>query len=314
MCKFESLDWDDSSWQLPPITRAEQKKMTDGLNLLPKRPKQRRMENASARVMFAAWFLAALLTITSFVPSATAVPVAYTDEAAFLSDLSSLGYPIAHEGFEGAAWDGVRSTISGGFLVSNSITNLGLTWTSNFPAGEITTSNGAARTGDWGVFSYPHGSYATGGTSCDTPGVCGDGVQGSAVAGTLYAIGGWFRTNTPYAKVGLSVGTNVDFGETCDVNGQNCVDNAILGTAYEFFGVIDTAGFASFEYRELEGTTSDQKYIFGDDFYFAGTNIATSAVPIPATLPLFISGTGLLGFMGWRRKMRIAKAAAASSQ
>ena len=285
--------------------------MTNGLNLLAKHQKQRRVGSASARVMSAPWILAALLAISSFIPTATAVPVAYTDESAFLSDLSTLGNPVAHEGFEGAAWDGVRSTISGGFLVSNSITNLGLTWTSNFPDGDITTSNGAARTGDWGVFSYPHGSYATGGTSCNTAGVCGDGIQGSAVAGTLYAIGGWFRTNTPYAKVGLSIGTNIDFGETCDVNGQNCVDNAILGTAYQFFGVIDTAGFASFEYRELEGTASDQKFIFGDDFYFAGTNISPGAVPVPATLPLFVSGAGLLGFIGWQRKKRMAKIAAA---
>jgi len=32
-------------------------------------------------------------------------------------------------------------------------------------------------------------------------------------------------------------------------------------------------------------------------------------VPLPASLPLFAGGVSLLGFLGWRRKKRMAKAA-----
>ena len=33
--------------------------------------------------------------------------------------------------------------------------------------------------------------------------------------------------------------------------------------------------------------------------YFAGSTLVT---PIPAALPLFLSGIGILGFMGWRKR------------
>jgi hypothetical protein len=36
-----------------------------------------------------------------------------------------------------------------------------------------------------------------------------------------------------------------------------------------------------------------------------------SSVPLPAALPLFASGLGVMGFIGWRRKKKMAKAAAA---
>jgi PKD repeat protein len=64
----------------------------------------------------------------------------------------------------------------------------------------------------------------------------------------------------------------VDFGETCDAEGNNCFPNSVIGTTQEFFGVIDPDGFSAFEYRELEGLLEslggDIKYIFADDFYF----------------------------------------------
>ena len=41
------------------------------------------------------------------------------------------------------------------------------------------------------------------------------------------------------------------------------------------------------------------------DFQLSGP----SATPLPGALPLFVSGTGLLGFLGWRRKKQQAKAA-----
>jgi hypothetical protein len=254
------------------------------------------------------WLTAGVLAAVSMITDARAVPVAYTDQAAFLSALSGLGYAPAHEGFEDdAVWGGVRTSISDP-NTSAAIANQGVEWTSNFSAGQITTSSGAARSGDWGFYSSPHGNYDPP-SGCTDPGVCGDGIQGSAVSGVLYAIGGWFRTNTPYAELGMFVGSYpdnpVDFGKTC-TSEEDCTSNSALGTLYKFFGIIDIAGFTAFEFRELEGTGDDQKLILSDDFYFAGSDINAPSVPAPAALPLLLSALALVGMAGWRRKRAAA--------
>jgi hypothetical protein len=46
---------------------------------------------------------------------------------------------------------------------------------------------------------------------------------------------------------------------------------------------------------------------FGSVFFTA--SLAASATPLPAALPLFATGLGALGLLGWRRK-RKAQAAA----
>ena len=175
--------------------------------------------------------------------------VAYTDENAFLSALSGMGVPAVHEGFEDdAVWGGVRSTVVGGSMTAPSVSNLGITWTSNSVNNAVTTSNGAAKSGQWGFYSLPHGDYANG----ITDGILGTGDQ------PLVAIGGWVRTNTPFAKMDLELdGVPVGFGAA-----------AALGTQYEFFGAIDPNGFSQFHFVEQEGTIGDQKFVFFDDFTF----------------------------------------------
>ena len=80
--------------------------------------------------------------------------------------------------------------------------------------------------------------------------------------------------------MGLVIGrypdNEIDLGETCDTDGENCVDNAIIGTQPEFFGVIDSDGFAAFEFRELEGTIDDAKYIFTDDLHIGLSGVASA--------------------------------------
>jgi hypothetical protein len=213
-----------------------------------------------------------------------AAPVAYTDEAKFLSALAESDLAAEHEGFEDDLyWGDVRSNVPGGFNTASSITHLGLIWTANNLSSGITTSNGPARTGSYGFYSYPHGSYTSPdpGADCYAPGDCGDGFRGAAENGLIYAIGGYLDTNTPYAKLGLFLGVYpenpVDFGETCDPQGsENCTGNSTIGTQPQFFGVIDPSGFERFEYRELEGKLElgggDIKYIFADDFYFVVSN------------------------------------------
>lgn len=214
--------------------------------------------------------------------SVTAEPIAFVDEDQFLAAAAALGWSLVQEGFEDDGdWGFVRTSIVDGVHSAPIVTAQGLVWTANNLSSEITTSEGAARSGQWGVYSYPHGSYGAPdpGTDCYVPGECGDGFRGRPEIGMLRAVGGWVRTNTPYAKIGLFLGDYpdhpVDFGETCDPPGSDhCVDNAIIGTTERFFGVIDEAGFEGFEYRELEGKLElgggDLKYIFADDFRISG--------------------------------------------
>jgi hypothetical protein len=193
---------------------------------------------------------------------------AYVDEAAYLADLEVLGLAAVLESFEDdAAWGAVRSSIVNGWMTAPDVTHLGVRWSANNPVGEVTTGSGPARSGAWGFYTLPHGSYLTG-IDCHLPGNCGDGWVGVAAVPIL-GIGGWIH-GIYGSKVELvldgDLAAPVDFGEICDATGENCSDLAQLGTGDAFFGVIDTEGFTEFEFRELEGTLEDAKYLWADDF------------------------------------------------
>jgi hypothetical protein len=56
-------------------------------------------------------------------------------------------------------------------------------------------------------------------------------------------------------------------------------------------------------------------YIDSTDGGFGGsdiivTGLAASETPLPAALPLFTTGLGVLGLLGWRRKKKTAALAA----
>ncbi|MCA9255593.1 MAG: hypothetical protein KDA33_08135, partial [Phycisphaerales bacterium] len=183
-----------------------------------------------------------------------AAPVGYTDKTAFLNALTLLGYPNVHEGFENDnVWGAVRSTAVGGAHSAPAVTSKGVTWTSSSPNNGISTSSGAAHGGQWGMYSLPHGDYSNGIT---------DGWRGSSDT-PLVAIGGWVRTGTPPAA--LSIFLDGDEQNSVDFGGAN----ALTSAGDRFFGVIDTDGFLTFDFRETEGVMTDAKSIFGDDYYFA---------------------------------------------
>jgi hypothetical protein len=199
-------------------------------------------------------FTSVLVVVVGWGTCANGAPVTYTDEAAYLDAIGLLGTPTLFEGFEDdAVWGNVRSTIVGGTHTAPSVAANGITWTSNNTVSQVTTGPGAVRTGDWGFFTLPHGDYANG---------IGDGFRLSAST-SLVAAGGWIETNTPFAEINLALdgSTVLDF------------EDPTIGTVPLFFGVVDTAGFLSIEFREIEGTIDDQKYIFADDFTIAAPTL-----------------------------------------
>jgi hypothetical protein len=216
--------------------------------------------------------LAAICCLT--LAGAQADRFVYLDQATFLNDLVALGYAPAHESFEDdVVWGSVRTTIVDGAHSAAEITNHGVRWNANFPGGEITTSNGAARIGSWGFYNATHGDPLNG---------VNDGfvITGESV---LYAFGGWFETNTPFAKVDFVI--DGDIANPVDFN------DPILGTAHQFHGVIDTDGFTTVEVRELEAGGNEAKYIFADDFSFG---FAASA-PAPLLAFDIINGSQTAG-------------------
>ena len=229
---------------------------------------------------------AMLLWIAAMAPAQV---TKYTDEAAFLDALSTRGYTMLREGFENdAVWGSVRSSLQGTNSAPN-ISSMGITWTSNHPVtNDITTSSGAAKTGNWGIYDPDHG-VATG-----TLGQCNletpppecffhDGITGAKEpgGGLLYAVGGWIRTSSPPARISFVLdGITVKDFETIQ-----------LGTAFLFFGVIDTRGFNSFEIRETEGAVGDEKFIFADDFTF-GTGLLPDNTPPVASDDGYVTNEG----------------------
>ena len=186
-------------------------------------------------------------------------------EAPYLAKLTELGYGSFREGFEGTAWDVVRSTLD----TTNSlpsITNMGITWISNHEVtNEITTGAGAARTGEWGAYDPDHG-YATGTEAeCDIdnpPEHClyYDGLSGRMATGGngLLAVGGYI-TGTAGSNMAILLDDVLyDAGRLSD-------------TGYQFFGVIDVTGvgFTGFEFRELDGKIGQKNLVWMDDFIIA---------------------------------------------
>jgi len=113
-----------------------------------------------------------MTAMLAIVANVTAELVFYTHEGAFMAALDP-SYGLIHESFEDdAVWGSLRSTIAGGTSSAASVSSRGLTWTSNNLSSNVTTSSGAARTGDWGFYSIPHGSYGAQepGTDCLIPG------------------------------------------------------------------------------------------------------------------------------------------------
>ena len=192
-------------------------------------------------------------------------------EASYLATLSEQGHNNTFvESFEGVAWDVARSPST-----APSILSKGITWTTNHPTTNgITTGSGPARTGAWGVYDPKHGS-GTGSTfECagnNPPAYCftHDGFSGSMPdPDVIYGVGGYISS---------------DFGANVDIILDGIPHNlgSAPGTGHHFMGVIDTAGFNAFEYRELEGTIEQLLLIFGDDF-----TIATSATTSINTVPV----------------------------
>ena len=193
---------------------------------------------------------------------------------AFLAKAAEFGHPSFTEGFEDdTVWGVTRSP-----LTAVGVTSQRIDWRANDfdpthidppqappppPPNHITTGPGPARTGLWGLFDLNHG-YAWGSLStCDVelpPAHCfmhdGYTLAPAVGAGPLFGAGGYFTgSGVPRAAIVLD-------GDYLNPIGGGSV------SGYQFFGVLTSnpLGFAEVQFRELDGKTEQQRFLFSDDF------------------------------------------------
>jgi hypothetical protein len=173
-------------------------------------------------------------------------------EQAYLAKAAELGLSTFVEGAEDdIVWAAARAPAT-----APEITSQGVTWTSNFAPNDISTGPGPARSGDWGLYSLPHG---------DQTGPFGTFIRDGFVAtgpgpDSLLGVGGWLVASQLGSRIEFVIG--YDGGSSTTVN----FPDELLDVVHKFYGFIDTNGFTSAEIVETEGTVGQPLLIFGDDF------------------------------------------------
>ena len=192
-------------------------------------------------------------TITFTVTAGTGL-TGYTEEGLYVTALAAQGVTPVFEGFEDdSVWGAARYPVT-----APTVTSKGITWESPIGSSQVTTGPGPALQGGWGFFALPHGDYLAG-PQCLQPGVCTDRWRGSSQQ-ALVGIGGWVRSAGNGGKVNLYI--DDDFANPVELG-----DSTVF--SWRFFGVVLPDGFHTFEFREMEGVSTDAFYIFGDAFTFA---------------------------------------------
>jgi len=188
-------------------------------------------------------------------------------ESAFVTKLAQLGsYNLFREGFEGIAWDSVRSIEDS--TPETGIESKGIVWKTNFPLTNGITTGSGSQNGFWGGLDPNHGDpdipyLALGGiedafygplcidgpTPISDACFLHDGLSGSGTA--LFAVGGYFSDigGTPG-----NISVVLDSGSLLNIGKKQVPD-------YEFFGIIETSGFTSFQFIEVDGKYG-RKFLF----------------------------------------------------
>ncbi len=132
-------------------------------------------------------------------------------------------------------------------------------------------------------------------------------IDGTALANVLlFSDGDTLEIDfaTPVTAFGADFG-DINFGAANNdslrtailVLGQQ-IAMPINSVSLTFFGLISDTAFSSLSF-----------IMVGVNDGFSIDNVAFSAVPLPAALPLYGSGLAVMGFLAWRRKRKRAAAA-----
>jgi hypothetical protein len=111
----------------------------------------------------------------------------------------------------------------------------------------------------------------------------------------------YYGDNRPGQIWGLHVDVN---GSILDLSGTDQTAGTNPGSIATLLFLSDSVGQAVLSFTQTSLSPSEASPIFD--------NVTISETPIPATLPLFASGLGAMGLLGWRRKRKNAAARAAA--
>ena len=175
----------------------------------------------------------------------------------------------------------VMGTASGPFAITATLHAVGTFDT--VPAGpfqEIVGGTATARIGTYGTLTLPSGPYAV---------VTEFDPAAHANASATF-------TNAPAQPFDITATytTMVSVGDTFDLAYELALSFAL--------GTIDASHTATLAFATPSGIylAAGSGSLFGDV-----PTVVDGTTPVPASLPLFVTGLGALGFLGWRRKRKI---------
>lgn len=259
--------------------------------------------------------------------SGNAAVFTFTDETAYLDKLATLNYGRWSENFEGAAWESLRTTRDVGYhpsyQVAATATSQGITWNGPSYRSPITTEQRFHPLPGETATAYTANAWAL--TAVTRRNGDLDAFQGSSAI-TLYGVGGWFDSLSGYKydedsqsylpKGHMFVSLNGsstynDFGAGGDTDPNKLINAIAYDKPPRFFGIIDTAGFNSFNFVSdqltltdaggFPGETSEPGFygpvVYADNFTFA----AAPAVPEPEVWKDILAGLLLMGIGSARR-------------
>jgi hypothetical protein len=194
-------------------------------------------------------------------------------------------------------------TINGGSLVTasgnNSVTDFSIA------NGALVTLNGVTITAG-NTASNGGGIYNNGGILTVVNTTFGGNTAGADG-------GGIYNNSGTLTVVNTTFGNSTFGGNTAGADGGGIYNNGgiltVVNTIFEGNtagadggGIYNNSGMVT-----LTNTTFlNNSAIFGNDIFSNGGTVTET--PIPATLPLFATGLGALGLLGWRRKRKTLSA------
>jgi hypothetical protein len=129
------------------------------------------------------------------------------------------------------------------------------------------------------------------------------------IGGTSVSINGSSYSEIRGFNYGGTNGQTARTDYAVDSPGSSYVQNYIFNYKGIFSGLPPSITTA-FSYTVTAGDTSGGEFCAIECLTLTPTSVSETVTPLPAALPLFATGLGALGLLGWRRKR---KAAAASS-
>ena len=118
--------------------------------------------------------------------------------------------------------------------------------------------------------------------------------------GTLYTINFWALATTVDSASVLYAFINTSFASNAPSGGTGATITGTLPYTLESFSFMGTGS----DVLSIAAYNNKSYYYVDDVSISGGTTPPT--VPLPSALPLFATGLGALGLLGWRRKKRAA--------